>query len=48
MWNNNEVYDIARIKSLTVKIFGITIYKNNFDYKSDGLEVKTSKMGFQK
>lgn len=44
MWNNNEVYDIARTKSLTVKIFGVTIYKRTEDFKSDGLEVNKSKI----
>lgn len=37
-WRNNELYDTARDKEKTIKVFGMTIYHYKEQFRSDSTE----------
>lgn len=46
-WRNNDLYDSERQKSRTVKIFGLTIWKDTEDFRCDIIEDVSEKIGFK-
>jgi len=48
-WKNDGLYDSSRSKDYSVKIFGITVWRNKEDYNCDLVEIENkNQIGFKK